>query len=265
MSQRLAARGLPTHKITTVHNWVPAEAVRPLPRGAWQLPGLVSLNGSFVVMYSGNMGMAHEFETILDAAALLKEDRAVQFVFAGGGKRRAEVEAGVAVRGLRNVAFLESRPLSELAQLLSAADVHLVSMREEVLGTLVPSKIYGILAAGRPALFVGPPRCEVADLIRASGAGESFRAGEASRLASVIRRLAANQVDARRLGQAGRSHYERFLGRERSVASIIAVVTGSRGPRRFEPDVQALQRRRRQSGRTQTFLSSELHTHENGL
>ena len=230
MDARLRDYGVPPQRIRTVHNWVPAESVKPVAREEAGLPGLGPLAGSFVVMYSGNMGMAHEFDTILDAAGLLQADPAVRFAFVGGGRRRAEVEEGVARRGLRNVAFLESMPLRDLAGLLAAADVHLVSMRDEVTGLLVPSKIYGILAAGRPALFVGPARCEVADLIEASESGARFRPGDARGLAHRIASLVHDRDEARKLGRAGRAYYERFLGRDRSVAAIVAAVTGADAP-----------------------------------
>jgi glycosyltransferase involved in cell wall biosynthesis len=246
MSDRLGRYGVYQDRVSAVHNWVPGESVRALDPGTCGLTGSPAREGAFLVMYSGNMGMAHEFDTILDAAGLLQGEGAVRFEFVGGGRRRREVQEGAAARGLRNVAFMESRPMGDLAILLGSADAHLVSMRGEATGMLVPSKIYGILAAGRPALFVGPSQCEVSDLIGASGGGARFSPGDAHGLADLIRTLSADRAKARRLGEKGRAYYDRFLGRDRSVAAIVAVVTGSSAPARaplaaglFRPQTEA--------------------------
>ncbi len=141
MTERLSRAGVGPARIATVHNWVPGESVRPVP--------LDRTDDRFLVMYSGNMGMGHEFETMLDAAEMLRDDPSVEFRFVGGGKRRAEVEAGASRRSLDNVRFMEPVPLGGLSALLGSADVHLLSMRPGLEGMLVPSKVYGILAAGR--------------------------------------------------------------------------------------------------------------------
>ncbi len=178
-------------------------------------------------MYSGNMGMGHEFETMLDAAAMLRGDGSVEFRFVGGGKRRAELEAGAARRGLDNVRFMESVPLGNLSALLGSADVHLLSMRPGLEGMLVPSKVYGILAAGRPAIMVGSTENEAAGLIRRSGAGFVIPVGDAAGLCRAVRRLRDEPGLARRVGRAGRLCYETHLGRDRSVATIARELTGA--------------------------------------
>lgn len=228
MTGRLRDLGVPAQKIAEVHNWVPSEAVQPLPWGRSYVDDRLALNGQCVVMYSGNMGMAHEFGTILDAAELLQADGSVAFLFVGGGKRRAEVMEESHKRGLRNVRFMEAEPLDRLSDLLGSARVHLVSMREGLEGCLVPSKIYGILAAGRPAIMVGSTNNEVAELLRESGAGFVVGTGRAHEMAASIGRLREEPGLAYRMGQAGRQYYEQRLGRHRSVAAIAAALTGEK-------------------------------------
>jgi colanic acid biosynthesis glycosyl transferase WcaI len=226
MTERLRSRGVAAEKIVTVHNWVPSEAVHSLPWGRRYVDGDRQFDGQFVVMHSGNMGMAHEFETILDAAELLKADNAILFVFAGDGKRRSEIVRESERRGLTNIRFMPPAPLGSLSRLLGSAAVHLVSMRQGVEGCLVPSKVYGIMAAARPAIMVGSTRNEVAALLRASGSGFTIVRGGAHELAAAIRQLRERPGLAARMGEAGRRYYERRLGRDRSVAAIVGVVTG---------------------------------------
>jgi len=220
MSERLRRCGADPGRIITVPNWVPRESVRPERRKGG------APTGPFIVMYSGNMGMGHEFETVLDAAGQLRGERSVRFVFAGDGKRRAQVEAGSARRGLDNVQYMNPVPLERLSTLLGSADVHLITMRPGLEGTIVPSKVYGVLAAARPAVMVGPNSNEVARLLRQSGAGFVVPVGCPDALSKVLLRLRDEPGLAGRMGRAGRRYYEANLGRARSVARIIDVLTG---------------------------------------
>ena len=121
-------------------------------------------------MYSGNFGLAHPFEAIIEAVKILDRDAAtVRFVFAGSGPKLDSLRTSLA--GCANVEFRGPAPLDQLEASLSAADAHLASMTEELCGLVVPSKVYGVLAAGRPCVFLGPRASEAAQLIMESGAG----------------------------------------------------------------------------------------------
>lgn len=183
MSSRLAARGIPFKKIANIPNWSPP--VSPVDRANNPLRRQLGLEGAFVVGYSGNMGLAHDFDTVLGAAERLRGQRVV-FLMVGSGPRRREVEAAAAARGLKNMLFLPPHPAERLSEGLCAADAHLVTMGPNLCGLVVPSKFYGVLAAGRPCLFVGPPECEAARAIRETGAGATFLPGESAKLAGAI-------------------------------------------------------------------------------
>ena len=228
MSRRLTGMGVDPERIVDVHNWAPGEAVRALPPAETPLSRRLACQGAFTVMYSGNIGLAHEFETILAAAEILQHDASVVFVFVGAGKRRAEVVRAVRARRLSNVRFADPEPLERLSELLAAASVHLVSMRSGVEGLLVPSKIYGILASGRPAVMVGPRDSEIAQLLSDSGSGVLVEIGQAGRLVAAIRRLRDRPELAAEMGRAGRRYYERNLGRDRSVRLIVDAMTNCR-------------------------------------
>jgi glycosyltransferase involved in cell wall biosynthesis len=227
MTAHLAGQGVAREKLVTVANWVPGEAVRPEPWGTCGAEAVRGLEGRWRVMYSGNLGMAHEFETFLDAAERLSGDGRTAFIFCGEGSRREALARAVGSRGLGGcVRLAPPAPLARLGGLLGSGHVQLVSMRPEAAGLLVPSKVYGILASGRPAALVGPETCEVARLLRESGAGRVVGIGEGEALAAELARLRDDEAEARRMGEAGRRYYEERLGRDRSVPRIVAAVTG---------------------------------------
>ena len=138
-------------------------------------------------MYSGNLGLAHSFDEFLEAARRLRERPDIVFLFVGDGPRKAEVQAARDSEGLTNIRLLDPVPREWLHASLSLADVHLISMRPEMNGIVVPGKLYGAMAAGRPVVFVGPEHCESADTIRNAGCGLTLPTGDASSPGRVTR------------------------------------------------------------------------------
>lgn len=187
MRQRLSVRGIQAEKISVVSNWA-VDTIRSVEHERNSFREAHAEPGQFVVMYSGNMGRAHPFEAIVEAATELEcTDPDVRFLFVGEGPRRDWIAQAVAERQLANVELLPFQPKERLSESLSAADLHLVSMHAAVCGLVVPSKIYGVLAAGRPALFIGPPESEAAQVVAGQGCGEVIPAPDGSQLAESIR------------------------------------------------------------------------------
>lgn len=141
----------------------------------------------FVVMYAGNIGYPQDFDDLLDAAGLLADRDDIAFVFIGTGAREAVVRADAGQKGLRNVHFLpflqDRYPLKEI---MSAADLHFVTLRSECTGLAVPSKAYAALAAGRPILYVGGEEGEIPRVVREHGVGAALVPGDPAGLASTI-------------------------------------------------------------------------------
>ena len=189
MRDRMAAQGVEPRTIVVIPNWADGAAVTPVPRDANPLRAEWGLAGKFVVGYSGNMGRAHEFRTIVDAAAALREDRDIVFLFIGGGAQKEMIAAASAERGLANLLFKPYQPRERLAQSLGAADVHLVTLRPELEGLIVPSKFYGIAAAARPAICIGDPEGEIGSEIRAADCGRCVRQGDVAGLVAAIREM----------------------------------------------------------------------------
>ena len=183
MLQRMVARGIPAEKIHLIPNWAPP--IAPCDKFNNPFRRQQGLEGGFVVAYSGNMGLAHDFDTILAVAESLR-GRHIVFLMIGDGPRRAEIQRAANSRGLDNMRFLPSQLPDKLSESLSAADAHLVTMRTPLCGLVVPSKFYGVLAAGRPCLFVGPKESEVALSLTELDAGMVIDPENPSALAAAI-------------------------------------------------------------------------------
>jgi len=182
------------------------------------------VNGHFVVMYSGNMGVVHEFPTILSAARALQNRRDVMFLFVGEGARKRWLIDEVRRERLENIRFCPYQPLGSLSESLGAADMHLISMKNNVEGLLVPSKLYGILAAGRPTVLVGPEHNEVARTLTDSRCGWVVPPGRPEALADRIETLLVRPDVARAMGMRARRHYEAACSRERGTSEVADII-----------------------------------------
>ena len=158
------------------------------------------LEKAFVVMYSGNHAIQHPLETLLDAARRLEHDPRFVFVFIGGGAGKAAVEARIA-EGMKNLRSLPFQPLESLRLSLGAADLHVVSMGDEVVGIVHPCKIYGAMAVGRPILFFGPDRSHGGEIIHDHDIGWKVPHGDVDAAVKAISAAAAMATaDLARLG-----------------------------------------------------------------
>jgi colanic acid biosynthesis glycosyl transferase WcaI len=203
MRERLLARGIAADHIRVIPNWADPQAIVPIPKDDSQSRRRLNLQASFVIGYSGNFGRAHEFHTLLDAARHLRDAR-VAFVMTGGGARSSEFRAAVAREDLSNFHFQGYQPVALLSDSLAAADVHLVSLLPTLEGLIVPSKVYGILAAGRPVVFIGDTHGEVAKLLREHDCGISVAPGAGRQLADELRALQAHPERVLALGANAR-------------------------------------------------------------
>ena len=221
MAERLRPHGVPVHVIP---NWADGAAIVPIPTAQSGMRRQSGLDGKFVVGYSGNFGRVHDFDTILEAARQLADDARVHFLFTGGGRQAGRVRE--ASRHLRNVTMVAYQPKERLADSLAAADVHLCSLLPAFEGLVVPSKVYGIMAAARPCIHIGDPEGEVARLVRRGGFGFCIASGDSAGLASLLRTLARDGGGGA-LGRAGRDLFERDFDRpvalERWKAALESV------------------------------------------
>jgi colanic acid biosynthesis glycosyl transferase WcaI len=172
MRERLFARGIADELIETIPNWTDTEQVYSIAPEKNSFLRDHDLPAFPLVMYSGNLGLAHPFDAMLEAAQILADTMpAARIVFVGDGPQLPYVQAKVQQGNLGNVQFLPFQPRERLAESLSAATIHLASMHDNMVGLVVPSKVYGVLAAGRPCIFLGPENSEAARLIQENYCG----------------------------------------------------------------------------------------------
>lgn len=190
MARRTAALGVPEERIAVLPNW-PDPRIRPVPREINPFRAEHGLLGRFVVAYSGNLGLAHPIGGVLAAAERLRSEAPeVLLLVIGDGRRHAELVAAAAARGLANLRILPLQPGERLAESLSAADLHLATMQPDACGLLVPSKVAGALAAGRPCLFLGPAGSDAARMVE--GCGAVLDPADGAGLARTIRDYAGD-------------------------------------------------------------------------
>jgi glycosyltransferase involved in cell wall biosynthesis len=219
MQRRCEEHGVSAAALSVVANWVDAKDVRPIKTNN-EFRRQNGLEDRFVIMYSGNMGLAHDLDTLLNAAELLRDRSELEWIFIGDGAHRDSLARRVERAGLTNVRFLPYQPRSFLAHSLSAADVHLISVRPGAAACMMPSKLYGILASGTPAIAVVEPETELSDLVNNHEVGFTCIPGDAESLAERIRELADNLDLRLQLGNNARKLAEERFSRIRQTARI---------------------------------------------
>ncbi|WHZ30319.1 MAG: Glycosyltransferase [Nitrospira sp.] len=218
MAQRLLDEHIPQNKIRLIHNWADGDEIRPLESGAIPLRLEWGLRDKFVVGYSGNMGRAHEFETILSTAEVLSQVENVVFLFIGNGARQAWIMREVDKRGLNNVVFRPYQPREQLKFSLGVPDVHLISLHPYLEGLIVPSKFYGVAAAGRPMIFIGDTDGEIPRLLKDSESGWTVLAGDVASLEIYIRDLAKCPAKAWQAGFRARQLFDKRYSKALALA-----------------------------------------------
>jgi glycosyltransferase involved in cell wall biosynthesis len=207
MADRIAAKRVRRDRLATIPVWSRRDEIYPVPREGHELRASLGLADRFVAMYSGNLGLAHSFGEMIEAARRLRDRDDIVFLFVGGGPRLAEVRAAKEAEGLDNIRLLDYFPREHLHASLSAADVHLISMRAEMTGVVVPGKLYGAMASGRATLFVGPAHCESADTIRDADCGLTVRLGDPDGLVEALTTLADDPSRTAEMGRRGREAF----------------------------------------------------------
>jgi glycosyltransferase involved in cell wall biosynthesis len=236
MAEPLLKRGISPSALPIIHYWSDGETIRPIERACNPLLREWGLEDKFVVGYSGNLGRVHEFATILDAAQGLRNQGDIVFLFIGDGHWRGWVESEARRRGLENVIMKPLQPRERLADSLSVPELHLVSLLPRLEACSVPSKLYGILAAGRPTLFVGDLDGEVARIITEGGCGAAVAIGDDYSLARRITELAGSAALRRRMGENARVLFETTFNQEIGIGKWRHLLTDTSLSWEMPPD-----------------------------
>lgn len=229
--------------IITIHNWADGEKVKVLRRKSDldmdadgdaennYLKKKWGLEKKFVVLYSGNIGYLHEFDTIIDASEYLakKGTKEIVFVFIGEGIKKSYIEEKAKEKGLDNILFFPYQPRKMLTYSLGLADVSLVTLEKGFEGMVVPSKIYGILASGRPVIAVVGGESEVTEIISKGKCGEIVKIGDYEKLSEAIINYYNNPKRCYQEGMNGRKYFEENYDRKIATKKYIKVIKETLG------------------------------------
>jgi glycosyltransferase involved in cell wall biosynthesis len=208
-------------RMDIIHNWADGNELKPLDGELNHFIEEHSLKDKFVVLFSGNMGHVNEFATVLNAAHLLRDRKDILFLFIGEGARAPEIREFSTANRLQNIRMLPYQSRRMLRHSLAAGDVHLVTLVKGLAGLSVPSKTYGIMASGRPILFVGDTSSTAARLVKKYRCGEVLESGESERLAEVIAHWATNREELSAIGSAARRAFEERFDRPQAVDAYM--------------------------------------------
>jgi colanic acid biosynthesis glycosyl transferase WcaI len=230
MREHVIASGVAAERVVIIPNWIDTALVQPVKQNN-AFRQRHQLDGQFVAMYSGNLGLCQRLEDVIAAADCLRSRTDIVFLLVGGGALQKQLEAQVAELNLPNVRFLPYEPKSHLAESLSAADVHLVPLDPRVAQCLMPSKLYGVLASGTPLIAIAPESCELSDLTQTQAVGLVTPPGNPKALAQAIEHLADNREQLEPMGARARALAEQHYDRKTVTASfarLLGEVLGER-------------------------------------
>jgi len=216
----LESDGIEASRIYVIRNWADERLIYPVSpeenmvRKEWGFTP-----EDFVVLYSGNMGVSHDFDSILRVADRMKNERRIKFVFVGNGVRYHQIEQ--AERKFPNVFLFPFQPQDNLANSLSVGDVHFVSLRTGFEGLVVPSKTYGSLAAGRPVIYQGHPKSEIARTIKIFNVGVVIDPDDVEGLEEAVRTYYVDASIRKTQGRRAREVAQQELGRERALRRYL--------------------------------------------
>jgi colanic acid biosynthesis glycosyl transferase WcaI len=216
MARRLEAKGARHERVRVIPNWVDTDRLHPLPKdNDWSRHE--QFDRKFVVMHSGNVGHAQDLDSLVRAGTFLRDLDDLVIAIIGMGARHAELVSLAALLEVDAVKFMYYQPRDLLAQSLSAADVHVVGLAPGLAGYVVPSRLYGILAAGRPVIAAADPESETAQVVDEVGCGILVPPGRPELLARAIRDAHGGRYDLEAMGARGREWVVREADRTVAV------------------------------------------------
>jgi colanic acid biosynthesis glycosyl transferase WcaI len=213
MRTKLEAEGVPAKRIRVLRNWGDAPSISESERRAIRQRS--GWRDAFVLMHAGNMGLAQNLDSLVKAARLLADHHDICWVFLGDGPAKPRVESFVSRHGLTNVELLPALPKPDAQALMGAADLHVVSLAPGLWGCVAPSKVYGIMAAGRPFVAAVEEGSEAALLANDHECGIRVEPNDPESLASTI--LEARDLPLDEMGRKGRHAFEALY--QRSIAT----------------------------------------------
>lgn len=218
MADRIRIKGLAGRPMKIIPDWADTRMIRPIAKRNNPMIHQYALEKPFIIMYSGNLGLSQDFDTILQALSNLPPSPPWHLVLIGDGSGKKKLEEKVQALKFQNVLFLPYQPQEMLAYSLSMANLHLVPLRKGMSGASVPSKVYGIMAAGRPFLAITDRISEPARLALDLGLGLWAPAGDVGKITQAIRWCLHHGEDLEAMGEKGRKMAEKYFDKDVAIA-----------------------------------------------
>lgn len=216
--------GVSPDRVQVIHNWADPKLLRPLPKHSCEFARRHGYDAKFTLLYSGNLGLYYEFDTLLEAADRLRDDPDFRLVFVGAGGRKAYIEKRVSELGLPNVDVHQYQPFEALNDSLNSCDASLVTIAEGVEGISFPSKFYSSLAVGKPVLALSEDTSELRRMVTETGSGLWSRIGDVDGLLENIRALRSDPSRASAMGDAARAAMETRFTIQAAAREYLRVV-----------------------------------------
>lgn len=217
MRVKIVQKRVEPARMSIISNWADKRQIYPVAKSGNWFAAKHSLTEYFTVQYSGNMGLGHDFRTFIGAMEKLRARPDIKFIFIGDGKRKAEVLKAKEELGLENVVLLPYQERKNLPYSIGAGDVSLISLKSALNGCIVPCKLYGIMAAARPVIYVGDSTCDVARIIKEANCGFQVNEGDIDGFVGCLLKLVDDPKLTEALGQNGFHYFLANYDREKAT------------------------------------------------
>ena len=214
---------VPPEHIHVIPNWASGEDLFPINKSESSIAKENDLIDDFVLLYSGNMGLYYDFDTVLEAAALLK-DEPFKLVLAGGGGKRNAIEKYVEENGLDNVVMMPYQPFEKLNESLNSCDASLVTIAEGIEGISFPSKLYTSLAVGKAIVALSEEWSELRQIVEHNHCGIWSALGDAEGLAKKLRGMIKDKAMTAAMSKCARDVFDMGYTRQVCAAKYAEVL-----------------------------------------
>lgn len=226
MERKLLQEGYSSNNFVKIPNWADGVQLFPLDRTSNPFVSAHGLQQQFVLMYSGNLGLVHEVDTVENVLRCTSVLTHFTMCVVGDGAHRGYLQRVAQEEQWSHVRFLPYQPEETLRFSLTAAHVHLVTLKADMDGLSVPSKIYGILASGRPVIFIGPDESEAAIIVREAQCGHVIPPGDNQAVLKALIGYRCDQALLREHGRNARAYFDAHCSRSRGAEQFLQLLRG---------------------------------------
>ena len=224
MKKRIIEKGVEGNKISVIHDWANTKELNPVPDRENLFKTKFRLPEQFTVMYSGNLGLTQDLEKVIEVAKHFKDQKELRFIFIGEGANKTNLQNLATKYNLVKVHFLPYQPKEELKYSLSAADIHLITFQKGLAGVMVPSKVYGILACGKPFIGWIDEESEVYNIAHRFNCGLTVPPGDINKMVETLNWAINHRDKLQEMGESARKAAEEFFDRKISITKFNKLI-----------------------------------------